>query len=151
PCSAFSLAQKPLGNLPRKPELAAQHVALPQTVINGESLGGVLDRRSKFPGANEGGLRFIDAETSGPHKRLAKTQNVFVCVCIGSQYLDKFQQSVCKCLGLLSAVSPRMFVQRQTSTRNQGVNTPNKGAHAVSRIVRNAALATLTARASLKI
>src|SRR5262249_46056138 len=70
--SAFSLAQKCLSNLPRQPQLAAHRVAAPQTVINGESLGRVIDRRGKFPGADEGGLRFLGAETPGKHKRLAK-------------------------------------------------------------------------------
>ena len=70
PCSAFSLAQKCLGNLPRQRQLAAQQVADPQTEVNGESLGWIIDRGSKFPGADEGGLRFIGAEAAGPHKRL---------------------------------------------------------------------------------
>jgi hypothetical protein len=72
PGSAFSLAQKCFGNLPRKPQFAAHRVADPQTVINGESLGGAIDRGGKFPGADEGGPRFLGGETSGPHKRLAK-------------------------------------------------------------------------------
>src|SRR5215469_13474458 len=39
PCSMFSFAQKCLGDLPRKPQLAAHQVAEPQTEVNGESLG----------------------------------------------------------------------------------------------------------------
>src|SRR5215469_1948277 len=65
PCSAFSLAQKCLGNLPRQYQLAALNVAEPQTVISGESLGRAVDRRGKVPGADEGGLRFLGAVTSG--------------------------------------------------------------------------------------
>src|SRR6516164_740994 len=72
PRFAFSLAQKCLGNLPRQPQLAVHQVGGPQTVVNGESLCGVLDGRGKFPGAAEGNPRFIGAETAGPHKRLAK-------------------------------------------------------------------------------
>jgi hypothetical protein len=72
PCSAFGLAQKCLGDLPRKLPFAAHGVADPQTEVNGESLGRVIDRRGKFPGADEGGLRFLGAETAGPHERLAK-------------------------------------------------------------------------------
>src|SRR5215471_3052065 len=72
PGCAFSLAQKCLGNLPRQPQLTAHNVADPQTVINGESLGRVIDRRSKFPGADEGGLGFFGAKTSEIHNRLAK-------------------------------------------------------------------------------
>jgi hypothetical protein len=70
PCSASSFAQKCLGNLPRQPQLAPRHVAEPRTVVNGESLRRVLDRRGKFPGADEGGLRFLGVETSRPQKRL---------------------------------------------------------------------------------
>src|SRR5215472_10022089 len=72
PRPALSLAQKCLGSLPRQPQFAAQQVADKQAVINGESLGRVIDRRGKFPGADEGGPRFLGAETSGPHKRLGK-------------------------------------------------------------------------------
>jgi hypothetical protein len=67
PCFAFSLAQKCSGDLPRQPQLAAHDVADPQTVINGESLGRVIDRRRKFPGADEGGLRFLGPETPRKH------------------------------------------------------------------------------------
>jgi hypothetical protein len=50
-------------------------------VVNGESLGRVIDRRRKFPGADEGGLRFLGAET------LEKISALRRSVCILSRWL----------------------------------------------------------------
>jgi hypothetical protein len=72
PCSAFSLALQRLGHLPRQPQLGAQQVANPQTMVNGEALCRVIEGRGKFPGADEGRIRFLGPESAGQHQRLAE-------------------------------------------------------------------------------